>query len=227
MWVKSASARSGKVAVAPVYLIRQYFGANLYDRLSTRPFLTDIEKLWIIYQLMRAVEVSHQEGIMHGDIKPENFMITSWNFIVLTDFANFKPVYMPDDDPKDFLYFFDSMGRRRCYVAPERFYKQSNSLGTGTTNPIDVDTSAFVNNENSVLTPAMDVFSLGCTIAEILLDGEPLIDLPGMLKYVSSNSSAKKITNLCDEESPALGTINRILDVTLREVLHSVYYHYF
>jgi phosphoinositide-3-kinase, regulatory subunit 4 len=47
-------------------------------------------------------------------------MVTSWNWVVLTDFAPFKPVFLPDDDPADFNYFFDSSGRRRCYLAPER-----------------------------------------------------------------------------------------------------------
>jgi hypothetical protein len=37
-----------------------------------------------------------------------------------------------------------------------------------------------------VLAPAMDVFSLGCIIAEVFLDGKALLDFPTMLRYVSS-----------------------------------------
>lgn len=32
----------------------------------------------------------------HGDIKAENVMITSWNWLLLTDFASFKPTYLPE-----------------------------------------------------------------------------------------------------------------------------------
>jgi serine/threonine protein kinase len=54
-----------------------------------------------------------------GDIKCENVLVTSWNWLYLTDFASFKPTYIPDDDPSDFSFFFDTGGRRRCYLAPE------------------------------------------------------------------------------------------------------------
>lgn len=34
--------------------------------------------------------------VYHGDIKSENVMITSWNWVLLTDFASFKPTYIPE-----------------------------------------------------------------------------------------------------------------------------------
>jgi phosphoinositide-3-kinase, regulatory subunit 4 len=174
MWIKS-SAKASKPNFSPVFLVRQYFPANLYDRLSTRPFLSDLEKLWVIYQLMRAVEEAHEEGVVHGDIKPENVMVTSWNWIVLTDFAPYKPVLIPDDDPTDFHYFFDSMGRRRCYVAPERFYKSAFTNSDTTEAANGAEAKAPTENRASnpppsadILRASMDVFALGCTMAEVL-----------------------------------------------------------
>lgn len=35
----------------------------------------------------------------HGDIKAENVMVTSWNWVLLTDFATYKPTYLPADNP--------------------------------------------------------------------------------------------------------------------------------
>ena len=64
LWMKSPSvtmSRTSRLASniqTPVYLIRQYLYANLLDRLSTRPFLSEIEKLWILFQLWRPVIVS-------------------------------------------------------------------------------------------------------------------------------------------------------------------------
>lgn len=54
-----------------------------------------------------------------GDIKCENVLVTSWNWLYLADFASFKPTYIPYDDPSDFSFFFDTGGRRLCYLAPE------------------------------------------------------------------------------------------------------------
>lgn len=103
------------------FMVRQYVKDSLYDRMSTRPFLLNIEKKWIAFQLLLAIQQAHKHGICHGDIKLENIMITSWNWVLLTDFASFKPKYLPEDNPADYNYFFDTSRRRTCYIAPERF----------------------------------------------------------------------------------------------------------
>lgn len=103
----------------------------------------------------------------HGDIKSENILVTSWNWIYISDFAPFKPTYLPADNPADFSYFFDTSGRRICYVAPERF------LDTGQ------------KRVDSRVTDEMDIFSLGCVIAEVFLEGTPLFTLSQLFKYRS------------------------------------------
>ncbi|EFJ32769.1 hypothetical protein SELMODRAFT_230900 [Selaginella moellendorffii] len=146
------------------YLLRQYFFSNLHERLSTRPFLSTIQKKWLAFQLLHAVKQSHDRG----DIKCENVLVTSWNWIYLTDFASFKPTYIPDDNPADFSFFFDTGGRRRCYLAPERFYDPK------TESPV---------SPGGALKPSMDMFSLGCVIAELFLEGQALFDLSQLLGY--------------------------------------------
>jgi serine/threonine protein kinase len=198
MWLKSSSRIGRNSPYSPVYLVRQHIKSSLYDRLATRPFLNKMEKLWLIYQLLRAVECVHEEDVIHGDIKPENIMVTSWNWLMLTDFASFKPLTIPDDDPTDFQYYFDVSERRRCYVAPERFVKRSSvkrapdGMANTTTNAtassqsgadtftdlrlLENDGVAFWASSSLCSDPyelsllkAMDVFSLGCTIAEVCL----------------------------------------------------------
>ena len=44
-------------------LIRQYVKDSLYDRISTRPFLSPIEKKWIAYQLLCAVNQCHKLNV--------------------------------------------------------------------------------------------------------------------------------------------------------------------
>jgi phosphoinositide-3-kinase regulatory subunit 4 len=45
------------------YLIRQWMASNLYDRISTRPFLTSIEKKWITYQLLSAMTEARKRKV--------------------------------------------------------------------------------------------------------------------------------------------------------------------
>lgn len=55
-----------------------------------------------------------------GDIKCENVLVTSWNWVYLADYyGSLKPTLLPADNPADFSFFFDTGGRRRCYLAPE------------------------------------------------------------------------------------------------------------
>jgi phosphoinositide-3-kinase regulatory subunit 4 len=103
------------------YIIRQWLASNLYDRNkvcygrqflsvlllmtyvnSTRPFLSIVEKRWIAFQLLNGLRDARNRKIFHGDIKSENILVTSWNWIYLTDFASYKPSYLPLND-RDWL----------------------------------------------------------------------------------------------------------------------------
>lgn len=155
------------------YLVRQLAKTSLYDRFSLRPFLAPIEKLWLVYQLLRAAELIHDQlQVCHGDIKTENILLTGSNWLVLSDFAQYtKPVNLPDDNPSEFLFYFDSSNRRSCYVAPERFYSK-----------IEKETMLAKRSEWR-LQKSADMFSIGCVIAELYMDGEATFTLSDLYKY--------------------------------------------
>lgn len=100
----------------------------------------------------------------HGDLKPDNILVTSFDWLLIVDINPLKPAQVSDTDLKTYnMYFGDLDNNNKCYIAPERWVK-------------NVD-------EGAILHPSMDLFSAGCVIAEILLDGEPLFDLPKMQQY--------------------------------------------
>ncbi|KAB5532595.1 hypothetical protein GE09DRAFT_1251390 [Coniochaeta sp. 2T2.1] len=172
------------------YLVRQFLYNSLYDRLSTRPFLEDIEKKWLAFQLLSALRDCHSRDIYHGDIKTENTLVTSWNWLYLTDFSgSFKPIMLPEDNPADFSYFFDTSGRRTCYLAPERFLPPGEVAGP-----------------EAKITWAMDVFSAGCVIAELFLEA-PIFNLSQLYKYRKG------------EYDPNILHLSRIPDKDLREMI--------
>ncbi|KAG8572794.1 hypothetical protein GDO81_012164 [Engystomops pustulosus] len=186
-------------------LFRQYVRDNLYDRISTRPFLNNIEKRWIAFQILTAVDQAHKSGVCHGDIKTENVMVTSWNWVLLTDFASFKPTYLPEDNPADFNYFFDTSRRRTCYIAPERFVDGSTfsteleSIKDPTTPLVDLTN----NNQRTRgdLKRAMDIFSAGCVIAELFTEGVPLFDLSQLLAYKKGQFSPDQVLGKIEDSS--------------------------
>lgn len=164
-----------------IYLIRQHLKGNLYDRLSSRPYLHPIELKFITFQLLQSIQEIHNLGMAHGDLKTENILINSWNWIVLTDFASLiKPVYLPEDNPSEFSFYFDTAKRRSCYVAPERFNSKLHDKNTAT------DGSQFK------VTQEMDIFSAGCCIAELFLEGVPLFNLSQLFKYKNNEFEVKQ-----------------------------------
>lgn len=188
------------------FIMREYVKFSLYDRISTRPFLTTIEKKWIAFQVLYALHQCHKVGVCHGDIKLENIMITSWNWVLLADFASYKPTYLPEDNPADFSYFFDTSRRRTCYIAPERFIKTLNSEVTSTL-LLSEDTL-----KKGDLTPAMDIFSAGCALLELFNEGHPPFDFSELLAYRNEESVSRNV----------LKHLEKVEDLGMRELLRSM-----
>lgn len=175
--------------VRQVSLVRPYIYTTLSDRLASRPFLTNVEKLWIVYQLLQALEAMHAKGVVHGCLTTENIGLSSWNWVVILDIASYKArTALPDDDPTEYLYYFqenyshsyaqgtDTTRReKRCYLAPERFYTPN------------LEQPQPEQKRN--LTPAMDIFSAGCVLMETFLNGERALDLGDLMEYRKQQSS--------------------------------------
>lgn len=84
-----------------------------------------IEKHWLTFQLIAALNQLHQNEIFHSDIKPENILLTSYNHLFITDMVNYKPIYVSIDDLKTFKTYFGELDNTsRCYFAPERLVKK-------------------------------------------------------------------------------------------------------
>ena len=115
----------------------------------------------------------------HGDIKPENILLTSYNQVFLTDLVKYKPTYLPIDEVQDYKNYFGELDNtHRCYIAPERFvprnvYDEWNKRNKESDRPQPFDKCP----EDDGSLQAMDIFSAGCVIAEILLDRGCLFDL--------------------------------------------------
>ncbi|KAG0640814.1 kinase-like domain-containing protein [Tuber brumale] len=109
----------------------------------------------IANQLLEGLTVMHEKGIAHRDLKPENIFVVSMSpvRVKLGDFGISKRIRAQD------LTTYHTRLFTRSYAAPE---------------VLGVDP----NSETSVYTKAVDIWSLGCVIYE-LLAGEKLFDPEG------------------------------------------------
>eukprot|EP00980_Cylindrotheca_fusiformis_P007666 scaffold1605_cov141-Cylindrotheca_fusiformis.AAC.29 len=171
--------------VRQINMLRPHLYTTLSDRLASRPFLTHVEKLWISFQILQALDAMHSANVVHGFLTTENIGLSSWNWVVLVDVASYKArTSLPDDDPSEYLYYFDEVYKhgtdttprdKRCYLAPERFFTPSRE-----------------NRQEHLtlpLTPAMDIFSAGCVIMETFLNGERALDLGDLMEYRKNKAS--------------------------------------
>ena len=66
---------------------------NLYEAIKDRKCYLKESKIKIFaYQLLKAMEHMHKNGIFHRDIKPENILIKD-NYLVLADLGSCKGIY--------------------------------------------------------------------------------------------------------------------------------------
>jgi phosphoinositide-3-kinase regulatory subunit 4 len=147
---------------------RQYIYSTLRDRLGQVPKIENIQKKWIVFQLIHAVKQLQNLSEFHGNITPENIMVTSSDWVFLTDWMFYKKTFLGENDHQiNSSYFGDFINQKRWYIAPERFIK-------------DKTEAPKVKNKEKF---SMDVFSLGWVIAEIFRNGRPLFDLPKLMEY--------------------------------------------
>ena len=160
-------------------ILRQYLEYNLKERIYLMPYLNHIQKVWISFQILYAVNELTEIGIVHGDLKPENILLTSNLSVYISDIATYKPGYISMDDIGNYTYFFgtnknDSL--TGCYFAPERLLEKGENV-----------------DRNKTF--SMDVFSVGLIIAELFLE-KNIFDFPQLLNYKKRNIDYDKIDEL-------------------------------
>jgi len=130
---------------------------------------------------------------VHGDITPSNVALTSWGWLLLTDFASaYKPALLPGDNPAVFTFYYDTDGSRACTVAPERF--------------VDTAASDGAASAASGCTPASDMFSAGAVLGALFTaDGSPLCDLAALMAWRAGGADPRARTLSIIAADRALG----------------------
>jgi len=98
--------------------------------------------------------------------------------VVLTDFASFKP--NPDNDPSEYISKVEIIEERRVVLHQKDFLWELNK----------------VKKDMVILSPNMDIFSVGCVLIELFLNGEKAFDLGDLLEYKEKGSVSSLTSSL-------------------------------
>ena len=175
-------------------IIRQYIKYNLKQALYYLTCTSEVEKKWICFQLLQGLRQIHSKLKCHGDIKPENILVSSKLSVFFSDISVYKPVYIIIENLQLYnTFFYCNSVDRACYLAPERFVEKLDE----------------VNNNLNELTQEMDIFSLGVVFAEIFLDKQNIFTQNDLINY--------KIKKIDIREK-----LNGINDINIRNVIKNM-----
>ncbi len=132
-------------------------------------------------QIAAALELAHEKGLVHRDVKPSNVILTSEDHVYLTDFGLAKRA---ETDPG--LTAVDQMLGTVDYVAPEQI-------------------------EGSEPDSRSDIYSLGCVLFEMLMGEAPFASQKGgMAKmWAQVNAVPPSVRERRPEVPPALDDVVR------------------
>eukprot|EP01017_Pseudomicrothorax_dubius_P040015 TRINITY_DN6212_c0_g1_i4.p1 TRINITY_DN6212_c0_g1~~TRINITY_DN6212_c0_g1_i4.p1 ORF type:complete len:172 (-),score=30.06 TRINITY_DN6212_c0_g1_i4:38-553(-) len=74
-------------------LVFELMDMNVYDSIRGRKtYLSEQKVKWYMYQLLKAIDHMHKNGIFHRDIKPENILLVD-DTLKLADFGSCRGIF--------------------------------------------------------------------------------------------------------------------------------------
>ncbi|KAG2031102.1 kinase-like domain-containing protein [Suillus americanus] len=145
-------------------------GGTLWDVLESSPEgrLPEADLLWWAPQAVCAINWCHSQGFVHRDIKPQNFVLTASNHMLLIDFGSAAPLSPPEPDgsqsvPKQ--YTLVPCGT--CdYISPEVLQAHEDALLALELSDDDIYPLS-VSKEASSYGSEVDWWSLGAMLYEL------------------------------------------------------------
>ncbi len=170
-----------------LWLVMEYVeGETLRHRLKKQPFSSE-EFFTIAIQCCEGLQAAHEKGIIHGDIKPENIMITPGNRVKILDFGVARRAWSsnPDDATKS-METMTATGGTPAYMAPEVLLQRPDDGRS------DIFSLGLVFYEMLGGEQPFQSNSLATTVARIVHQEPPALkNVPGPLAGVVTRAIAK------------------------------------
>ncbi|KAK6154250.1 hypothetical protein DH2020_008498 [Rehmannia glutinosa] len=129
-----------------IYVVFELMESDLHQVIKANDDLTHEHHRFFLYQMLRALKYMHTANVFHRDLKPKNILANANCKLKICDFGLARVAF---NDTPTTIFWTD-------YVAT-RWYRAPELCG-----------SFF-----SKYTPAIDIWSIGCIFAEVLV-GKPL-----------------------------------------------------
>lgn len=155
----------------------------------------DIQLIEVLRQVCEAIGVAHTSGIIHGDLTPNNILLTSEGRVILTDFG-LSTCLQPIEQSQSVDSAARSMGGTLGYAAPEQVSPAFGAIG-----------------------PWTDIYAIGA-IAFFYLTGiapHAKADLAESLSSTISEEDVKFSSNV--QTTSDLKILRKLVDLALRKTV--------
>ncbi|XP_004513982.1 mitogen-activated protein kinase 15 [Cicer arietinum] len=129
-----------------IYVVFELMESDLHQVIKANDDLSREHHQFFLYQMLRALKYMHSANVYHRDLKPKNILANSNCKLKVCDFGLARVAF---NDAPTSIFWTDYVATR-WYRAPE-----------------------LCGSFSSKYTPAIDIWSIGCIFAEVLL-GKPL-----------------------------------------------------
>jgi hypothetical protein len=172
-----------------VFVVLELMPTDLTRVLRSKIDLSNEHIRWLAYQLLRGVHHIHSANVFHRDLKPSNILINAACDLRICDFGLARAQRLNADD-NDAVFWTDYVATR-WYRAPE-----------------------LIMTHYTHYTTAIDMWSLGCILAEMFNNGKPLF--PG----VNAIDQLEKIVGVTG--TPTAGGLHAVRNPKARDHLLSM-----
>ncbi len=173
---------AGELWVVMEYIEGETLRHRLKQPVSTGEFFA------IATQCCEGLQAAHEKSIIHGDIKPENIMITPGNRVKILDFGVARRAWRAatPDEATQSMQTMTATGGTPAYMAPEVLLQQPDDGRS------DIFSLGLVFYEMLGGEQPFQSDSLATTVARIVhVNPPPLQNVPGPLATVVSRAFAK------------------------------------
>ncbi len=188
-----------------LWVVMEYIEGETLRRRLKQPVSRE-EFFVIAAQCCEGLEAAHEKGIIHGDIKPENIMLTAGNRVKILDFGVARRAWNanPDDATKS-METMTASGGTPAYMAPEVLLQKPDDGRS------DLFSLGLVFYEMLGGEQPFQSDSLATTVARIVhIEPPPLTNVPGPLAGVISRMFAKNPETRYATASAVLDDLRRV-----------------
>ncbi|XP_051148993.1 mitogen-activated protein kinase 9-like [Andrographis paniculata] len=187
-----------------IYVVFELMETDLHHVIRTNDDLSPDHHQYFLYQLLRGLKYMHSGNVFHRDLKPKNILANADCKLKICDFGLARAAFGDAPSP----VFWTDYVATRWYRAPE-----------------------LCGSFFSKYTPAIDIWSIGCIFAEMLI-GKPMfpgknvvnqLDLITDLLGSPSDEAISRIPNekarrylSCMRKKPAVSLLQKFPDIDPR-----------